>query len=217
MEARERWSPSLIARSRFSIIGALKRVLTSNRTGKIAERVWGATISLLALHVLLAYVFPLYGIVPHFVYPLKVTLETVLCLVSVFTGIATGVWKMSVGQPSVEIQDSFLVLDFGNRMIGTCCLEISSVPGSVYLNEDGKPRYRDSLLLAMRAGLHKSATVAFEAGVTSGIPFLRLFITVMSRTLDELKDILRTEATRVEAILLETLNQDFRMLPIMYR
>jgi hypothetical protein len=206
MEARERRSPSLISSSRFPMIGILKRVLTSTRTGKTAERVWGLAISLLTVYVLSVYIFPLYGIIPYFIYPLKVPLEITLCFVSVFTGIATGVWRMSLGEPCVEIQDSFLILDFGNRMIGTCCLEISSVPGSVYPDEDGKPRYRDGLLLAMRAGLHKSATVALEAGVANAIPFLRLFITVVSRTPKELKDILRTEATRVEAILLASLN-----------
>jgi energy-coupling factor transporter ATP-binding protein EcfA2 len=91
-------------------------------------------------------------------------------------------------------------------LIGTCCLDIVSVSGSIYLDENGKPRYNESMLLAMRAGMSKSVNMAFEAGVSKGEPYLRIFITTTGQSLKQIYDILRREATRTEAILLASLS-----------
>jgi hypothetical protein len=191
----------------------LKLLLGSARFGKMVERVWYVSVLCLGVYSTAVYFFPLLGLIPYVLIPLKATLEMVLCLASTSAGILTGLQRASMGDPSIDLNDSFLIVNGGSRFLGTCCLEVDSVSGSTYLSDDGKPRYRDGMLLAMQSGLHKSATVAFEAGVDHGIPFLRIFVTASSNTLDELKSILSTEATRVEAILLASLSTvELRML-----
>jgi DNA helicase HerA-like ATPase len=81
-----------------------------------------------------------------------------------------------------------------------------SVSGSVYVDENGKPRYNEGMLLAMRAGMSKSVNMAFEAGISKGEPYLRIFITTTGQSIKQIKDILRREATRTEAILLASLS-----------
>jgi hypothetical protein len=62
------------------------------------------------------------------------------------------------------------------------------------------------MLLAMRAGMDKSVSMAFEAGVSNGEPFLYIFITATGHGSKQIQEILRREATRIEAILLSSLN-----------
>ena len=98
------------------------------------------------------------------------------------------------------------MIQLDDHVIGTCCLDIESVSGSVYLDENGKPRYNESMLLAMRAGMDRSVTMAFEAGVANGEPFLHIFITATGHDSRQIQEVLRREATRTEAILLSSLN-----------
>lgn len=191
---------------RLFVRSKLKPVFKSARFGRIVEKVWYVSVSSLSAYMVVVYLIPLYGLLPYILLPLKIPIEVALCITSASSGLMTGLQRIVVGEPSIIVDNSFLILNRGNQILGTCCLEVSSAPGSIYISEDGKPRYRDGMLLAMRSGLHKSATVAFEAGVNQGIPFLRLFITAASDTIDDLEGILRTEATRVEAILLASLS-----------
>jgi DNA helicase HerA-like ATPase len=62
------------------------------------------------------------------------------------------------------------------------------------------------MLLAMRAGMSKSVNMAFEAGVSNGEPYLRIFITTTGQSINQIHEILKREATRTEAILLASLN-----------
>jgi DNA helicase HerA-like ATPase len=113
---------------------------------------------------------------------------------------------MQVQKPVVSVENNVLLVQLDDYVIGTCCLDIVSVSGSVYLDDDGKPKYNESMLLAMRAGMNKSISMAFEAGVFEGEPYLRIFITTTGQTVRQIHGILRREATRTEAILLASLN-----------
>ena len=191
---------------RPSTIARLRPYLSSYRFGRVMEYCWLACVVTLGTYLISMYVLPLYGYLPYITLPWRIPFEVGLCSVAVSSGIMTGLQRVMTGSPSLSIEDTFLLIGKGRHVLGTCCLEIGAVPSSVYVAEDGRTRYRDGMLLALRSGLNKSATVAFEAGVENGTPFLRLFITASSAESSDVKEILRTEATRVEAILLASLN-----------
>ncbi|MGD9394953.1 MAG: DUF87 domain-containing protein [Candidatus Thorarchaeota archaeon] len=158
------------------------------------------------LYLLAVYLLPLTGLVSQPLIPLKTVVEVTICLIPVITGFVLTVRKVRLQNPLVSVEGSTLLIQLGDHVIGTCCLDILSVSGSVYLDENGKPRYNESMLLAMRAGMDKSVTMAFEAGVSNGEPFLYIFITAVGHSLKQIQEILRREATRTEAILLSSLN-----------
>jgi len=115
--------------------------------------------------------------------------------------------------PAISTEKEILIVNVEERMTGVCCLEMVSVSSSVFLDENGRPKYNGSMLLAIRAGMNKSVSMAFEAGLSRGNPFLRIFITVANFDIDTIREILRREATRVEAILLASLSLvELRML-----
>jgi hypothetical protein len=121
--------------------------------------------------------------------------------------------KVRLQNPLISVEDNTLLIQLDDHVIGTCCLDILSVSGSVYLDENGKPRYNESMLLAMRAGMDKSVTMAFEAGVANGEPFLHIFITAIGHSSQQIQEVLRREATRTEAILLSSLdNVELKLL-----
>jgi len=158
------------------------------------------------LYLLAVYLLPLTGLVSQPLIPLKVVVEVTICLIPVIAGSLITVKRIRLQKPLVSVEGSTLLIQLGDHVIGTCCLDILSVSGSVYLDENGKPRYNESMLLAMRAGMDRSVTMAFEAGVSNGEPFLHIFITAVGKSSKQIQEILRREATRTEAILLSSLN-----------
>ena len=109
-------------------------------------------------------------------------------------------------------KDTFF-LNINNKIIGISCLEISSASGSINIDENGIPKYNASMLLAIRSGMEKGVNLVFEGGAFEGKPFLRFFINLQGHDSEIIKEILRREATRVEAVLLASLNMvDLRML-----
>jgi len=158
------------------------------------------------LYLLSVYVLPLIGLIDQPLVPLKGYVEMVICFVPVFSGLSLTLRKIRLQNPVISNVNSIFFVTLGDHVIGTCCLDVMSVSGSIYLDENGKPRYIDSMLLAMRAGMNKSVNIGFEAGVSNGEPFLRIFITAAGSSKDQIDEILRREATRAEAILLSSLN-----------
>ncbi|MHA2176848.1 MAG: ATP-binding protein [Candidatus Thorarchaeota archaeon] len=165
----------------------------------------GAT-SFVLFYMLMIYLLPLVGLIQQPQIPLKISIEVVICTIPIITGSLLTVRKIRIQTPVISIDNNVLLVQLDNHVIGTCCLDIVSASGSVYLDDDGKPRYNESMLLALRAGLNKSVTMAFEAGVLEGEPFLRIFISTTSQSVNQIHRILRREATRTEAILLASLN-----------
>ena len=174
---------------------------------------WVVSITFAGFYLLFVYLLPLAGVVNQPAVPLKSIVEVAICFIPVITGMLLTTRKVRLQNPLISVEDSTLLIQLDDHVIGTCCLDIVSVSGSVHLDENGKPRYNESMLLAMRAGMDKSVTMAFEAGVTNGEPFLHIFITATGHSSKQIQEVLRREATRTEAILLSSLdNVELKLL-----
>ena len=138
---------------------------------------WITSTLFAGFYLMLVYLLPLLGVVVLPVFSLRGFIEAIICIIPVSSVLLLTVKKVSLQKPLVSVDNTMLLIQIDNHIIGTCCLEIESVSGSVYSDENGKPRYNESMLLAMRAGMDKSVTMAFEAGVENGEPFLYIFIT----------------------------------------
>ena len=167
---------------------------------------WVFGTAFTGFYLILVYLLPLIGVGSLPMVPLKGFVEVIICLIPVITGLLLTTTKVRLQKPVVRVENNTLSIQLDDHVIGTCCLDIESVSGSVYLDENGKPRYNESMLLAMRAGMDKSVTMAFEAGVANGEPFLHIFITATGHSSKQIQEVLRREATRTEAILLSSLN-----------
>lgn len=167
---------------------------------------WVVGTIFLGFYLVSVYVLPLIGLMNPPLVPLKSYVEMVICSIPVFSGLSLSLRKIRLQNPVISNANGIFFVTLGDHAIGVCCLDILSVSGSVYLDENGRPRYIDSMLLAMRAGMSKSVTMAFEAGVSNKEPFLRIFITASGPNANQIDETLRREATRTEAILLSSLN-----------
>ena len=176
------------------------------KPGSWIRLVWIAGIFFTGLYLLIVYLLPLTGLVGQPTVPLRTSIEVIVCFVPIITGLLLTIGKIQLQNPMISVESSTLLVQLDDHIIGTCCLDIISVSGSVYLDEYGKPRYNESMLLAMRAGMDKSLVMAFEAGISDGEPFLRIFITTTGHNKAQIHETLRREATRTEAILLSSLS-----------
>ncbi len=185
-------------------------ILVSSRTylgpWALVRAMWiGGTI-VCGLYMTFVYLLPLVGLIQQPPVPLKLTVEIVVCALPVLSGGLLTSERIRNDKLSVFIDEQFLVIQLDGHVIVTCVLELASVPSSIVVDPGKKPRYNTAMLLALRAGLDSRVSIAYEVGVERGEPFLRLFITVSGKNLAEMKEILRREATRTEAILLASLN-----------
>jgi Cdc6-like AAA superfamily ATPase len=167
---------------------------------------WVFGTAFTGFYLILVYLLPLIGVGSPLMVPLKGFVEVIICFIPVIAGLLLTTRKVRLQNPVVRVENNTLSIQLDDHVIGTCCLDIESVSGSVYVDENGKPRYNESMLLAMRSGMDKSVTMAFEAGVANGEPFLHIFITATGHSSKQIQDVLRREATRTEAILLSSLN-----------
>jgi len=185
----------------------------SIRELKWLHRIWLIGTGTAILYFLMVYVLPLFKVISTPIIPFKIAIESIVCLTSIISGVALSKHQIVQRTLTISIEKEILVVNVEEQMTGVCCLEIVSVSSSVFLDENGRPRYNGSMLLAIRAGMNKYVSMAFEAGLSRGEPFLRIFITVTGLSIDIIREILRREATRVEAILLASLNLvELRML-----
>ncbi|RDE11103.1 MAG: hypothetical protein C4K48_12205 [Candidatus Thorarchaeota archaeon] len=170
------------------------------------HRVWLAGTATAILYLLLIYILPLYKVFSPPVIPYKTAIEWLICLVPVVSRITLSKHQIEHEDFAVSIEKEIILFSTEKQITGICCLEIVSVSGSVFSDESGHPKYNASMLLAMRAGMTQSVTMAFEAGVSRSDPFLRIYITATDDEVDVVRETLRREATRVEAILLASFN-----------
>ncbi|MFX1482611.1 MAG: ATP-binding protein [Promethearchaeota archaeon] len=171
-----------------------------------AFRAWFGGFIIAGTYLLFVYILPLLGVINQPQIPQKLIVEVMICAVPILMGTLLTIRKIQVQNPLVSVDRNVLLVQLDNHIIGTSCLDIVSVSGSVSLDNNGKPQYNEGMLLAMRAGMEKSVSMAFEAGVLDKEPYLRIFITVTGQNADQIRDILRREATRTEAILLASLH-----------
>jgi hypothetical protein len=168
--------------------------------------IWCISTGTAIMYFAIVYALPLFRVINTPVIPFKIAIEGIICLAPVISGIILSERQITKEDVSISIEREILILKADEKITGMCCLEIASVSSSVFSDDNGRPRYNGSMLLAIRTGMNKSVSMAFETGVLIGEPFLRIFITARGHTLDGIKEVLRREATRVEAILLASLN-----------
>ena len=184
-----------------------------SRNIKWINRVWIIGIINVLLYFVIVYILPLYRVITTPLIPFKMAIEVAICLIPISFGAFLSKQKMEQTNLAVSIEKELMLIDHNGSKIGLCCLEIMSAASSISVDDRGFPKYNTSMLLAMRAGMDKSVNMAFEAGISEGEPFLRIFITVTGSDSFLIKETIRREATRAEAILLASLNMiDLRIL-----
>jgi hypothetical protein len=156
------------------------------------------------IYLLVVYLLPLLGVIYSVFIPNRLVIETILFALPLLSGGALTQYHITNEQASISINDEFLIFELYDKMMGLVCLDLMTTSGSVVRNDE-RPIYNTAMLLAIRAGMDKNANFAYEVGVTSGEPSLRIFISATANSVDNVKEILRREATRTEAILLSSL------------
>ena len=179
----------------------------------ILTKMWYGEILVTAIYFIVIYLLPLIKVVEYLTIPNKSILEYFLCLFLILTGITLNYFQMNLKNYSISLDKDILFINIKNRTFGVSCLEITSVSGSINVDENGIPRYNVSMLLAIRAGMDKMVNMVFEGGVLEGQPFIRFLINAQDNDPELIKKTLRKEATRIEAILLASLTMvDLRVL-----
>ena len=177
------------------------------------NRIWIIGIISAIVYFVLVYILPLYRVITPPLIPFKTAIEVTICIIPVITGVFLSKLKMEQTSLTVSVKNDMILVNHNGRNVGLCCLEIMSTASSISLDDNGYPKYNTSMLLAMRAGMDKSVNMAFEAGMSKGEPFLRIFITATNSDSNIIKEKIRREATRAEAILIASLNMiDLRIL-----
>lgn len=177
------------------------------------NRMWIFGIVSAIVYFVLVYILPLYRVTTTPLIPFKTAIEVTICLIPVITGVFLSKLKMEQTSLTVSVKNDMILVNHNGRNVGLCCLEIMSTASSISVDDNGYPKYNTSMLLAMRAGMDKSVNMAFEAGMSKGEPFLRIFITATNSDPNIIKEKIRREATRAEAILIASLNMiDLRIL-----
>ncbi|MFW9931105.1 MAG: ATP-binding protein [Candidatus Thorarchaeota archaeon] len=174
--------------------------------------IWVMTLLLCSAYILGVYILPFFGLVRSEIISNRFLIELVVCSLPVLSGAVLTYIQMDEVSPSVIMDDEFMILSLEGRHVGTICLKITSVSGSLLWNDEAI-RYNTAPLLAIRAGIKEGVDYAFQYGVQSGEPFLHVFISMSSTNVTSMKEILKREATRAEAILLSSLeNVSVRLL-----
>jgi len=167
---------------------------------------WILGVVFSGLYFIIVYLVPYISTDYRIFVPNRFIIEVIICIIPLASGLILTSQSLLVVEPTVSIEGEFLVLDSSRQVVAMSCLELVRVSGSVNTDNENEPLYNTSILLALQAGAKRNVNFAYEVGVVSGQPFLRFFVTASSKMLDDAKDILRKEATRIEAILLSTLN-----------
>ncbi len=162
---------------------------------------WVVGILVSFFYLISVYLLPLSGLGFAPSIPMKIIIEVIVCLFPILTGLAWIRYAINNERISIEISNEYAILSLGKHNVVTCCFEISSMNMRVELDDDNHPTYNTAMLLALRSGMADCLSMAFEAGIYNETPYLRIFLTVRGKSLSELCQILKKEATRTEAIL----------------
>jgi hypothetical protein len=177
------------------------------RFWKLIEYGWLAGIVVLSMYLIVVYLLPLLGLIGPVSIPSKLLFEIIISICPVLMGGLVAHEKLaSEKMLTAVLEDDLMSVHVGNNVVATCCLEIISAPGSVFVARNDRPEYATAFLLALRAGMDDKVSMAYEVGVLAGEAFLRIFITAADKSMEEVKNSLRREATRTEAILLSSLS-----------
>ncbi|MFX0054683.1 MAG: ATP-binding protein [Promethearchaeota archaeon] len=168
---------------------------------------WLTGIAISSFYFIVVYLLPLLGLITPVSIPSKLFIEIIISIGPILMGVLVARRKITFEQTLTAVLDDDLVsMNVGNHTVATCCLDIISAPGSVHVARNDRPEYATAFLLALRAGMNEKVSMAYEAGVSRGEAFLRIFITGIGKNEEEIGSILRHEATRAEAILISSLS-----------
>ncbi len=179
----------------------LKRV--SRRT--YIFHLWASASLASLVYFLIFYMLPLVQILPVWPFFYKGVFEVGLFIATLVTSaMLVGV---STQIPPIQIctEEDILFLRSLGKIVGLTCLQISSVSPSLENEPGGGTKYNTAMLLAMRNGMSKDVTIAYEVGVSNNEPFIRIFITASGRNKEQVRIILGREAMRIEAVLVASL------------
>ncbi|MHA2371504.1 MAG: ATP-binding protein [Candidatus Thorarchaeota archaeon] len=157
------------------------------------------------LYLILVYILPMLSILDLPLIPLKFAIELIICAVPITAGgLLTG-WVLKNDDLLIYVENEFLILSLKNYVVASSCLELTSVSGSVGSDRNEGTKYNTAMLLALRVGIGRDTSMAFEVGVSNGEPYIRIYLTASGQRIPDVKEMLRREATRTEAILLSSL------------
>ncbi len=166
---------------------------------------WFASVSSSILYLVYIYLLPLTGLVMAPALYMKVAMEAAICSTTFVLSLLFASAALRREEVKVGVDGDMFYTCLGNTNIGTSCFEIVSASPSLETGSQESANYNTALLLALRNGMAPGVSMAYEAGVTEGNPFLRLFMTASRPSPKEVHEILKREATRTEAILLSSL------------
>ncbi len=172
---------------------------------RLHKRIWLAQTVVALCYFLLVYVAPLFRLLHTPTYLGRPIVEIVLCMSTVASGMLLAVSGLTPPVIRCRCDSNTFLLHIDGNVVGIRCLELLSVRASVTKSDEGV-EYDPTIVQSLRTGMSPSVTMCFEAGVESGHPFLRLFITSVGPSANDVSHVLQREAARAEAILVAALD-----------
>ncbi|NWF94704.1 MAG: DUF853 family protein [Candidatus Thorarchaeota archaeon] len=166
---------------------------------------WLLVLACTGVYYVTAYLLPLGGMLAPPAYGFKYSFEVIIVVVLCVVSMLNAAISNRAHDTRTEVQDDIVYFHLGSKFFGTTALELTSVSSSVQYETDAPPHYNTSMLLAMRSGMTKGTVTTYEVGVSGGEPFVRLLISAKSSSMDEIRETLRREAMRLEAVLVASL------------
>jgi len=166
---------------------------------------WFASVSSSIVYLVYVYLLPLTGLAVAPPLYMKVAMEVTICAATLMLSVLFASAALRREEVKMGVDDDVFYTRLENTNIGTGCFEIVSASSSLETGSQEPANYNTALLLALRNGMAAGVSMAYEAGVAEGTPFLRLFMTASGSDPREVQEILKREATRAEAILLSSL------------
>ncbi len=180
---------------------------------RFTRLLWFLSSIFAGIYLLLIYILPTTTLGVTFLIPGRYFIEVLIVLIPVVGAIITASRHLMTLSPCILMSDEFLWYEVGDSVVGVSCLDISNTTSSVVNGENGNTIYDSSFLRALRSGLQKNTSLAFEAGTNRTGPYLRFFISTYSKNREAAKDILMRERMKLEAILLSSIrNIEFHPL-----
>ncbi len=173
--------------------------------GTHAFHLWMITTAVSMLYFLVFYMLPLIRIIPVYPFLYKGVLEVILFIVTLGASILLIVYGIQTPPIQMRTNDAFLIMRSDGNIVAICCLQISSVSPTIENTSVGNSKYNTTMLLAIRNGMAKNVTMAYEVGVSHNEPFIRMFITAKGHSEEQVNKILSREAMRIEAVLVASL------------
>ncbi|MBD3405591.1 MAG: DUF87 domain-containing protein [Candidatus Lokiarchaeota archaeon] len=169
------------------------------------QKIWFFCFIISCVYFIIGYLLPLVVEDFMFILPGKNLIEYGIYSIPVI--ISTLYAYLTISEEDIihKIDGPYQTIQVGNSFVLTQCFEIQTVSSNLESTIEPTSKYETSMLLALRAGMDQNVSMAYETGVFQGTPFIRLAISVVGKNIDELKQFLRREAIRSEAIIISSI------------